>query len=442
MPLVRSFALSTKKGKEAWIDYEVIGNRYEVIGNREERTVASPLPSSLSSLPSSPSIRFSVKSGTGKPPEGTVSRKGARCIACESDVKLDHVRAEGKAGRMGAQLMAIVAEGNKGRIYLSPSEEQEEVILKAKPEWMPEATLPHNPRDFKTPNYGMRTFAELFTNRQLVAMTTFSDLASEAREKVIADGGTEEYANAVVTYLAFLVDQLANHQSSICSWHSRNEQMRNVFARQAIPMVWDFAESNVFCESSGSFQNLFDRMIKGLESVPTTSRGKVIQHNATEPHKDASSLKLISTDPPYYDNIGYADLSDFFYVWLRKVLIEVYPSLFSTLLVPKTPELIAAPHRFGGNKEKAKEFFEQGLKEVFSQIYKAANPDYPVTVYYAFKQTENDNDELEEDKSSSSVASTGWETMLEGLIQSGFSITGTVPMRTEMVNRSIASGTN
>ncbi|MFN9861288.1 MAG: hypothetical protein ACK556_24935, partial [Pseudanabaena sp.] len=203
-----------KKGKEAWIEYEI------------ERSGDVP------------KVIFAVKSGTGKPPEGTVSRKGARCIACESDVKLDHVRAEGKAGRMGAQLMAIVAEGNKGRVYLSPSDEQENIANSAQPTWKPETELVQNSRHVTPIVYGMTKHSDLFTSRQLVALTTFSDLVKDAREKVIADGGTEEYANAVATYLAFTVDKNADYWSSICSWHTGRDTVRNTFARQAIPMVW------------------------------------------------------------------------------------------------------------------------------------------------------------------------------------------------------------
>ncbi|MFN7356538.1 MAG: DUF1156 domain-containing protein, partial [Pseudanabaena sp.] len=444
MPLVRSFALSTKKGKEAWIDYEVIGKR-------EERTVPSPLPSPLSpvtssllplpsplsSLPSSPSIRFSVKSGTGEPPEGTVSRKGARCIACESDVKLDHVRAEGKAGRMGAQLMAIVAEGNKGRIYLEPSQEQEDIAAKAIPTWKPNGEMPVKHRNFQPPVYGMLMFGDLFTPRQLVSLVTFSSLVSEAREKVIADGGTEKYADAVATYLALGVSKLSDICNSLCMWENTKTQVRHLFTRQAIPILWDFAEPNIFSDSAGDFGISLGNLTRVIEKLPSISSGQVKQRDSR--NLLVTEKFLFSTDPPYYDNICYADLSDFFYVWLRRTLNDVYPDLFSTLLVPKASELIAAPHRFGGNKEKAKEFFENGLKEVFSQIYKASNPDYPTTVYYAFKQIESDDDDL---RTPSSVSSTGWETMLEGLIQSGFSITGTIPMRTELSNRSVASVSN
>jgi len=274
MPLVRSFALSTKKGKEAWIEYEVIGNR-------EERTVASPLPSPLSpvtssllplpsplsSLPSSPSIRFSVKSGTGEPPEGTVSRKGARCIACESDVKLDHVRAEGKAGRMGAQLMAIVAEGNKGRVYLEPSQEQEDIAAKAIPTWKPNGEMPVKHRNFQPPVYGMLMFGDLFTPRQLVSLVTFSSLVSEAREKVIADGGTEKYADAVATYLALGVSKLSDICNSLCMWENTKTQVRHLFTRQAIPILWDFAEPNIFSDSAGDFGISLGNLTRVIEKL-------------------------------------------------------------------------------------------------------------------------------------------------------------------------------
>ena len=447
MPLVRSFALSTKKGKEAWIEYEVIGNR-------EERTVASPLPSPLSpvtssllplpsplsSLPSSPSIRFSVKSGTGKPPEGTVSRKGARCIACESDVKLDHVRAEGKAGRMGAQLIAIVAEGNKGRVYLSPSDEQENIANSAQPTWKPETELVQNSRHVTPIVYGMTKHSDLFTSRQLVALTTFSDLVKDAREKVIADGGTEDYANAVATYLSFGVDRLADRNSTICSWDSGRDSTRNTFARQAIQMTWDFAETNPMSDSTGNFLGAIDWVYKVLQESRTNTHGFAKQQDAVE-EKATETGFLFSTDPPYYDAIPYADLSDFFYVWLRQSLNGIYPDLCSTLLVPKTQEMIADHFRHG-SRDKAKQFFEDGLSKVFHQVRKSAHSDYPFTVYYAFKQTESDDEDSENETDSSSIASTGWETILEALIQSSFAITGTVPLRTELANRMRGQGSN
>ncbi|QOV23212.1 DUF1156 domain-containing protein [Anabaenopsis elenkinii] len=429
MPLVNSFKLSTKKGKEVWVE-PVIDRSHQP-----------------------PRVSFAVKTGEGTPREGTVNRRGAMCVCCDSPVTFDHIRQEGKAGRMNAQLMAIVAEGQKQRLYISPNQEQIEVALSAKPEWKPEANLPHNPRDFKTPNYGMRTYGDLFTPRQLVALTTFSDLVTLAREQVkldaVAGGMTDDhlplseggmgataYADAVATYLGFGGSRLADRNSSICSWDISRDSTRNTFARQAIPMTWDFVEANPLSDSTGNFGGAVDWISAVIELRNTDTPGLVKQHNAAQ--KLHLNSPVISTDPPYYDNIGYADLADFFYVWLRRSIGKLYPEICSTLLVPKAQELVATPYRFGGDKQKAKEFFETGLGEAFSRMRETAHPEYPVTIYYAFKQSETETSKNNE----TVTASTGWETMLEGLIQAGFTIVGTWPMRTELSNRSVGIGTN
>ncbi|KAF0250483.1 MAG: hypothetical protein FD167_109 [bacterium] len=409
MPLVRSFALSTKKGKES---------RVEPIVDKQAKTVS-----------------FEVKRGKGGVIEGTVNRRGAKCIVCNNPVPFEHIRAEGKATRMNAQFMAIVGEGNQGRIYLRPNIEQEIIALRAKPENVPDTDLPAQALGFRVQTYGMLKHRDLFTNRQLVALTTFSDLVSEARKKVTKDSenNSTDYANAIATYLAFAVDRLADRNSAICSWDVSRDSTRNTFGRQAIPMVWDFAEANPFSESTGNFLGALDWIIKVVEKSPAQPFGFVKQIDATSSKSQKSNI-LISTDPPYYDNIGYADLSDFFYIWLRCCLSEHYPELFGTMLVPKAAELIAAPYRFGGNKKKAQEFFEEGLSKAFSQMRKIQHTDYPLTVYYAFKQAETDEDE-EQNNSSEILASTGWETMLEGLIKAEFLIDGTWPMRSELSNR-------
>ena len=440
MPLVRSFYLSKKKGKEAWVEPQV----------------------DYSAAP--PSIRFAVTTAKGKPQDGTVNRQGARCIACGTPVPFDYVRSEGKAGRMEAQLMAIVAEGQHGRAYLSPNAEQVTIAEQAKPIWKPEAILPGNTRDIRPQLYGLPTYGDLFAPRQLVALTTFSDLVQKAREKVLADaqrarfpvdgislndGGTgaNAYADAVATYLAIALDRLADRNSAICSWDVSRDSTRNTFARQAIPMTWDFAEANPFSESTGNFQGTIDWVAQVVVASPSYAPGEAEQRDATTAINGVAH-PLISTDPPYYDNISYADLSDFFYVWLRRSLHAVYPDLFRTMLVPKVQELIATPYRFEGNKSKAQEFFETGLGQAFERMRPLQHPDYPLTVYYAFKQAESEAEEDEGGEASSNgniikaIASTGWETMLEGLIRAGFTITGTWPMRTEMLNRSTGLGTN
>ena len=430
MPLVRSFQLSKKKGKEAWVE--------PIIDNSQNPPV----------------IKFEVKTGEGKPIEGTTSRKGAVCLACATPSNLDYVRSEGQAGRMDAQLMAIVAEGNKKRIYLSPDDENEKIANSAKPEWKPETEL-IGKAAANVSLYGLQTHSKLFTSRQLVALNTFSDLVSKVRETIRQNAtsiemlngdfsttqeevSTTAYADAVATYLSFAVDRCIDYWSSIATWHSSNQQVRCTFARQAISMTWDYIEANPFSNSSGGWISLYSSTIEALQNIPCSAKGVASQIDATSSEIYRESI-VVSTDPPYYDNICYADLSDFFYVWLRRSLSSVYPELFSTLLVPKEPELVATPYRFNGKKQKAKEFFETGLKKAFQRMRKMASNRYPLTIYYAFKQTET---EINRKNGKSTIASTGWETMLEGLIRAGFSITGTLPMRSEQHHRMIANNSN
>jgi putative DNA methylase len=464
MPLVRSFQLSTKKGKEAWV--EPVIERIDALTPQPPLPRGEGEPESLSAS-SSPRplgeglgvrVKFVVKSGEGEAPEGTVGRKGARCIACETPVPLEYVRQEGRAGRMGAQMMAIVAEGQSGRVYLPPTQEQEAIAQSAQPTWKPDTDLVPNSRHVTPVIYGMTKHADLFTPRQLVALTTFSDLVGEAWEKAIADavaaglpdddvplaeGGTgaRAYGDAISVYLAFVLSKVEDRGSTLERWDPTPTQsgVINTFSRQALPMTWDYAETNPLGDASGSFIGAISWVIKVLENYSGGVNAKVYQHDAIAPHPNDTTPKLISTDPPYFDNIGYADLSDFFYVWLRRSLGSVYPSIFSTLLVPKAQELVATPYRFGGSKQKAKDFFETGLGQTFERLHSIVDANYPLTVYYAFKQAEAESNGA---GNADSVASTGWETMLEGLINRNFSIDGTWPMRSELSNRMVASGTN
>ena len=674
VPLASTFMLSTKKGKEAYVEPVIENGSY----------------------------RFTVKVGEPEDAEaakaGTTAgkRRAFRCLMSDVPVPYDHIRAEGQAGRMGVRMMAVVAQGDHGRIYLAPMAEHEAIAFRAKPEWKPNADLPVNPRDFKTPNYGLRTFADLFTPRQLVALTTFSDLVTEAMERVkndylggrasrppyrgqdalspdpdpkavnttgvapsssyhrthlphfeagavpqhicfrLADslpqsllqqwddelrrlpetqqrnqiegkmpsflrrqrieaeldqghgtcwlnhpeiaalvrdalryfdgeryhlhgwvimpnhvhvlvtlrddyslsgvvhswksytaqrankilgrngafwyvdyfdrfirdekhfattldyihwnpvkaglcaepsdwkwssyreqgqerghlaldkeGGTPSlpgltsapvederplrdggagataYAEAVGVYLGFVSDKVADYWSSICSWHSSGEKMRNTFGRQAIPMTWDFAEANPFSASSGNWIAMVDWTWKALATVPASRPGTACQNDART--QTVSNSTLVSTDPPYYDNIGYADLSDFFYVWLRRSLKSVFPDLFATLAVPKAEELVATPYRHG-SRQKAEAFFLDGMSLAVQRLAEQAHPGFPVTIYYAFKQSETKGD--------AGTVSTGWETFLDAVIKAGFAITGTWPIRTELANRMIGADTN
>ena len=357
-------------------------------------------------------------------------------------ITYNHIRGEGKAGRMGARLMAIVAEGDRGRVYLGPTPEHEAVANNAHPGWKPDIALPSNPRDFKTPLYGMNAFGDLFTDRQLVALTTLSDLVTDARYRICADavaahmpdddeplreGGTgaKAYAEAVGVYLGFLVDQQSNQSSTICGWNNINQQMIVTFSRQAIPMVWDFAECNVFSTSTGSLVNLLERQVKGIASLGFQITGGIaLQLDAM--HQQESESKVVATDPPYFDNIGYADLSDFFYVWLRRSLRPTFPDLFTTLTVPKAEELVATPYRHG-SKGNAEKFFLDGMTRAMQRLSEQTHPAFPVTIYYAFKQSES--------KGTHMTVSTGWETFLDATIRSGLTITGTWPIKTESANK-------
>ena len=424
VPLASTFMLSTKAGKEAYVEPVIEGDRY----------------------------RFTVK--VGKPKDAAAkngtkfARGNFRCLMSGTPIAGDYIKAEGKAGRMDARLMAIVLEGKRGRVYLAPTQEHEESAQKAKPNWRPEGNIATRMTGGNCTPYGLTTWGDLFTPRQLVALTTFSDLVQEARTLVqrdaiqagrVEDGktldaggtGAAAYADAVGMYLAFLINQVANHSSSVCGWNSANSQMRAVFARQAIPMVWDFAESNIFCDSSGSFNNLYERQIKGFEVLGNGPIGAVAQIDAIK--QVMSSGKIISTDPPYYDNIGYADLSDFFYVWLRRSQRTVFPDLLATLEVPKVEELIATAYRHG-SKEKAEVFFLDGMTKAFRLLAQQEHSAFPVTIYYAFKQSEAGGDD--------GTTNTGWDTFLAAIIDAGFSLSGTWPLRTEKQGRVVGNDTN
>jgi putative DNA methylase len=428
MPLVRSFELSKKKGKETWV--------VPVI----DRVAKS--------------VSFTIGGPNGTAPEPPKTGRGAnfRCLVCEQVSPDEHVKAEGRAKRMGAQLLAIVAEGARGRIYLPPDADHVRIADSAEPEWGPDQELADDPRALWTVNYGLTQFRDLFTQRQLVALTTLSDLVGEARAQVRRDalaaglpddgiglnaGGGQgpAYADAVATYLSFAVSRHADYGNALATWRPKDSAMRALFARQAIPMAWDFAEGSPFGGSSSGLAECVAVVARALDFVAPAVPGFVTQADAVDVSRGRGLL--VSTDPPYYSNIGYADLADFFYVWLRRSLADVYPDLFSTLLTPKTAELVATPYRFGGSKAKAEAHFEQGLGAAFARM-READSAAPVTVYYAFKQAESDGDR----GGGSSIASTGWETMLEGLLKAGFVIEGTWPMRTEGDNRQLSVGTN
>lgn len=425
VPLVSTFVLSSKENKEAFVEPVVENGSY----------------------------RFSVHIGT--PTEAAKSGtkangRGANflCVLSRTPISGEYIKAEGQAGRMSTRLMAIVAEGTRGKVYLAPSPEHEALAQEVEPKWQPDVEFFQQALGFRIGNYGFSKWSDLFTPRQLRALTTFSDLVGEAVAKIQADTqtagmpddessldangtGSKAYAEAIGVYLAFCVDRLADYYTNLGRWQNANQQLSNLFGRQAIPMMWDFPEANPFSGKGGSFDNLFDWTVQSIENIGQWGVGFGLQADAQT--QEISSRKVVSTDPPYYDNIGYADLSDFFYVWLRRSLREVYPRLFATVTVPKAEELVATPSRHGG-RGSAEEFFMHGMTAAMHNVVTRAHPAFPVTIYYAFKQSETETE--------AGTSSTGWETFLDAVIKAGFSLTGTWPIRAEMVQRMRGIGAN
>ena len=491
VPLASTFMLSTKKGKEAYVEpvIEKGGYRFtvKVLGSAgvrgrnarpaTDRRSGAEGPSGRENMgvpedgnpgngvsrgdagvppPSSsfPRRRESMQPrNTGFPPvQGTKLSRGAnfRCLMSDTPITGDYIKAEGKAGRMGARLMAIVAEGDRGRVYLAPTPEHEERAREAVPEWRPELNMPIDRRWFSPPIYGFPTYGDLFTPRQLVALTTFSDLVTEAIARVrhdalealvsppgddlpLHDGGmgVAAYAGAVALYLALATSKETAFLVTQARWRTGEGKSAPAFGRQAVPMVWDYADLNPFAGAGGDFFGVAEGIEKTLCKLPFFGGGNSEQADATS--QRMSSDKLVSTDPPYYDNIGYADLSDFFYVWLRHSAKSLFPNIFTTLAVPKSEELVATPYRHG-SKEAAEIFFLDGMTRAMRRLAEQTHPGFPVTIYYAFKQSERKGD--------TGASSTGWETFLDAVIRSGFAVTGTWPIRTENATRLVGMVTN
>lgn len=428
VPLVSSFILATKAGKEAWVEPLVERDEYNFV------------------------VRAGNFPAVAK--DGTKSARGAnfRCLLSNTPIESEYIRQEAQAGRMGARLLAVVAEGIRGRVYLSPTEEHEATARQAVPSWKPDlkVTTPCHDID-RLPMYGMYMWADCFTNRQLAAVTTFCDLVGEVRTLVHRDAveamtaddnrsfsagglGGEAYGDAIAVYMAFCVDRLANYSTTLCTWHSgvKYETITSTFGRHAIPMTWDYAEGNPFSDSSGNILKQVDSVAANIDAFPVADFGG---HAAQIDARDVllqMSGRVVSTDPPYYDNVGYADISDFFYIWLRRSLRGMFPELLSTIAVPKAEELIASQYRHG-SKANAEVFFLNGMTSVMKGIASAANSAAPVTIFYAFKQSETSESE--------GTSSTGWETFLGAVQDAGLAITGTWPVRTEYTSN-LKKGTN
>jgi len=423
VPLVSNFVLSTKKGKEIWVDPVV----------REDGS----------------GYDFVVRLGSSPRMLETVNRGGATCLMSDTAMPFSYLRSEAKAGRLGTRLMAIVAEGDRGRLYLSPLPDHESAARESEPKWKPTIEISHWPGRTNIVEYGMTTFGDLFIDRQLVALTALAELVREAREQVkrdaiaagmpnedergLEDGGTgaAAYGDCVATYLGLALDRLAMTGNSLVRWNAVGQKAQHCFGRQSLPMIWDFAEPNFLGSATGSIDAAIFYSSDPLKWMTPSSAGRAMQLDASS--QAITAARFVSTDPPYYDNIEYADLSDFFYVWLRHSLSDVYPNLFSTLATPKSQELVANPYRHKGKVE-ANQFFLHGMTTAIQRVAEQAHPAFPVTIYYAFKQAESEP--------TAGVASTGWETFLEAVMRAGLSVAGTWPIRTEMRTRQIAGNSN
>ena len=419
--------LSTKTGKEAYVEPVIEHGGY----------------------------RFTVK--VGKPKDAAAAKNGTKlarganfgCLMSGTPIVGDYIKAEGQAGRMGARLMAIVAEGERGRIFLPPTHEHEAVAREAHPDWRPEGALVDDARAFTPTLYGLVKWADLFTPRQIVTLTTFSDLVQAARDRVMSDataccmsgdgkrleeGGTgaSAYADALAVYLAMTSSKAARFITSLSTWRADESKLSRAFTRNDLPMTWDYAETNPFSGTGGDLAGLAEGTASVLHTVPAVPLGAAWSADVQKVQINVSRT-LISTDPPYYDNVPYADLSDYFYLWQRRALRAVLPGLFATLEVPKAEELVATAYRHGGKKS-AESFFLEGMTRAMQRLADVTHPGFPLTIYYAFKQSESDGD--------TGITSTGWETFLDSVIKAGFAVTGTWPVRTEGKTRMRSMGSN
>lgn len=407
VPLATTFMLSTRKNKEAYVEAVVKGMEYNF------------------------AVRIGPPDDLARTEEGTkLGRANFRCLLSNATISPDYIKEQGRAGDIGSRLMAVVAEGDSGRIYIAPTPDMETLAQTASPSWRPDTAFFQQALGFRVGNYGMTRWSDLFTPRQLAVLSAFSDLAAELTGRVKQDAeacnapDADDYACAISIYLTFAVTRISQYWSNLASWHNAGEKLQPVFGRQAVPMVWDYAEGNPFSDSTGNFNGSVAWIEKCFRSFMARGKGRALHADAAS--QEISAGNVVSTDPPYYDNIGYADLSDFFYVWLRRALRPHLPQLFATVTTPKEGELVATPARHGGRRG-AEKYFLDGMTQAMQRVAEQCHPAFPVTIYYAFKQAEVED--------GVGASSTGWDTFLQALVQVGFEVAGTWPMRTEMQGR-------
>lgn len=403
MPLTKTFQLSRRRGNVHWI-----------------RPVIDRASRSLSFIVQTNNV--------GVPDRGTVNRAGVTCITCGTSVRLEYVREEARNGNMKEVMAAIVAEGDRGRLFFSPNNVHIETALSAQPSWRPRGTIPEQALGISLQNYGITQWHQLFTDRQLTTLTTLSDLIPEVRACILRDGATDQYADALCTYLALAIGKTADGGCKGATWKNSGDFIAQIFTLPAIPIIWDFAEANPFSDSTQNWMGQIEWIAKAVERLPTVvNTAEVYQADAaTTPHTEDSPIIL--TDPPYYDNIGYADLSNFFYIWLRAAIRDIYPELFAGMGTPRDEEMIAS-RRFENSRDR----FEELLHKVLQRIRERCSGQFPISIFYAYKQQEEERE---------GRTSTGWEAMLTAIISAGFQITATWPMRTERSARPRAHGAN
>ena len=403
-PLLSTFNLSTKKGNQHWT---------RPILDQESRTIA-----------------FSVQDNDdGVPHNATANGNGTTCVSCGATVPISYVREQARAGNMTETMTAVVAEGPQKRLFLSPTEEHIRVAHGNTPSWLPAGDLPSRARSISVQVYGFTKWRDLFTERQLTALSAFGDTLPEARQKMIHDGASPEYADALCTYLALAIGRSVNSSSSFARWQNTGAFVTSVFTNQGIPMIWDYAETNLFSKSTQNWTGQVEWIAKVIERLPAdTNVGIAYQADASKTSY-SNDGPVIATDPPYYGQVHYADSSDYFYVWLRPLLRDIYPELFSGMQVPKDEELIASQYRFDNPRER----FETLLGQTLTLMGESCSPEFPSSIFYAYRQQEEERE---------GRVSTGWDTMLSALISGGFQIIGTWPMRTERTGRSNARGVN
>ncbi len=416
-PLIKNWNLSTKKGNPYSL-FPTINKKMKVID-------------------------FGVQNKESEL-KSTIGRTGGICVSCGATLSLKYIRSEGKSNRIKNKLTSMVINNGKNKYFIEPDKSQSTILKKININWIPETEIPFNPQYLPTPNYGMKKFSDLFTIRQKLLITTFVDNLNKIEKKLKDDfnnlndskiSNIDDYSRLIITYLALAINKLAENNNSLCRWRPDHQRYEGLFARQAIPMVWDFAENNPFQKDNNQFNKYVANISDTLKQLPAI-KGEVYNYNSSVKFGINEKDILISTDPPYYDNIGYSDLSDFFYIWLRKSLSRFYPDLFATLNTPKNEELVANKYRFKGDKKLAEDHFYNGMLNTFSLIYDHQDPEFPLTIHYAFKQAEKSRNE--EDL----IFSTGWDTFLSGILDSKFQIVGTWPIRTETGGRMRSIGSN